>query len=118
MISDLKVNLMGLELAFAPQKGKEGEFNAGNQTIPVMKTSYDQNKNQFIIELISTSINPELLRKEFKEQNSYIDSVQIKEKGLNALVIVKLKDSAKFYTAEHGNSENFPYVKFIFKSNR
>lgn len=118
MICDLKVTLLGLELAFAPQKGKEADFYAGSTTIPVMKTSYEGNKNQFVTEIYSTSISPELLTKEFKEQNSFIDSVQIKEKGLNSLVIIKLKESAKFYTAEHGNSENFPYVKFIFKSNR
>jgi hypothetical protein len=75
-------------------------------------------KYQFVIEIYRASISPEFLRKEFKENNSDIDSVQIKEKGLNSLVIINLKESVKYYTAEYGNSENFPYVKFIFKSNR
>lgn len=116
MISDLKVTLMGLELAFAPQKGKESEFYAGNIFIPVMKTSYDQNKNQLIIELVDTLVSQELLSKKFKEQNSYIDSVQIKEKDVNSLVIINLKNDAQYYTAEDGSCEKFPYVRFIFKS--
>lgn len=116
MISDLKVTLTGLELEFAPQKGKEGEFFAGDAAIPVMKTSYDRNKNQFTIELFSTSISPELLRKAFKEQNHYINSVQIKEKGSNSLVMINFKDAAKYYTAQSCNVEEFPYINFIFKS--
>jgi hypothetical protein len=114
-ILDLKVTLMGLEIAFAPQKGREGEFYAGNIDMPVMKTSYDQNKNQLIIEVVDTLVNQELLKKQFREQNKYIDSVQIREKGLNSSVIITLKDDAKYYTAENGNSEEFPYVRFIFK---
>ncbi|NGX96102.1 MAG: hypothetical protein G4V63_13030 [Candidatus Afipia apatlaquensis] len=116
MISDLKVTLTGLELEFAPQKGKEGEFYSGSTAIPVMKTSYDQNKNQFVIEVFSTSISPELLRKAFKEQNRYIKSVQFKEKGSNSSVIINLKDSAKYYTAESCNDEEFPYVNLIFRN--
>lgn len=81
-----------------------------------MKASYSQNKNQLIIELVDTLVSHELLSKKFKEQNSYIDSVQIKEKGLNSLVIINLKDDARYYTAEDGSCEKFPYVRFIFKS--
>lgn len=118
IVSDFKVTLTGLELEFATQKGKETEFYAGNIDIPVMKTSYDQNKNQFTIELINTSIDRELLRKVFIEQDRYINSVQFKEKGSNSLVIINLKDMAKYYTAEIDHAEGFPYVKFTFSSFR
>lgn len=118
MISDLKVTLTGFEMEFSPQKGKEGTFYADYTTIPVMRTSYNSDKNQFLVELISTSISPELLKKAFKEQNRYINSIEFQEKGLNSLVIVNLKETGKFYSAVSNQYEyvEFPSVRFIFRS--
>ncbi|MDF2671818.1 MAG: hypothetical protein K0R09_83 [Clostridiales bacterium] len=117
MLSDMKVTLTGFEMEFAPQKGKEMEFYAGSVTTQAMKTSYDNITNQFLIELISTTVSPEMLKKEIEEQNRYIDSIEVKEKGANSLVIVNLKDTGKLYTAEWEQDE-FPRVRFIFRSSR
>lgn len=118
MISDLKITLTGFELQFSAQKGKEGSFYADYTTIPVIKTSCGQNKNQFLLELFNTSVSPELLKKAFKEQNRYIDSLEVKEKGSNSMIVINLKDTGKFYTAkfEHGENDDFPSVRFIFRS--
>lgn len=118
MIKDLKGTLSGFELQFAPQEGKEAEFYAGYATIPVMKTSYNSSKNQFMIELISTTVSIDLLKKPFNEQNMYIDSIEMKESGSNTLILVNLKDNVKFYNAKHDQDEfgNFPSVRFTFRN--
>lgn len=105
-------------MQFAPQKGKEADFYAGYATIPVMKTFFENSKNQFIIELISTSISPELFKKPFNEQNAYINSIEMRESGSNTMVIVNLKDTAKFYNAQYDQGEygNFPSVRFTFRN--
>lgn len=114
MLSDLKVTLTGFEMEFGPQKCKEMEFYAGSVTIQAMKTSYDKAKNQFLIELINTTVSPEMLKKAIGEQNRYIDSIEVRENGSNSLITVNLKDTCKFYTAELEQAE-FPRVRFIFK---
>lgn len=118
MISDLRVTLTGFEMEFAPQEGKEDIFYADYTTIPVMKTSYNSSKNQFLVELLSTTISPDLLKKVFMEQNRYINSIEFKEKSLNSLVIVNLKDAGKFYSAVSNQYEytEFPSVRFIFRN--
>lgn len=113
MLQDLKVTLTGFEMEFGPQKGKEMEFYAGNVTIQAMKTSYNSTKNQFLIELINTTISPDL-KKKIEEQNRYIKSIEVKEMGLNSLIIVNLKDICKFYTAEL-EQDKFPRTRFIFE---
>lgn len=114
MLSDLKVTLTGFEMEFGPQNGKEMDFYAGSVTIQAMKTSYDKAKNQFLIELINTTVSPEMLKKAIGEQNRYIDSIEVRENGSNSLITVNLKDTCKFYTAELEQAE-FPRVRFIFK---
>lgn len=113
MLQDLRVTLTGFEIEFAPQSGKEAEFYAGNVTIQAMKTSYDSTKNQLLIEIINTTVSPEL-KKRIEEQNRYIRSIGVKEIGSDSLITVNLKDTCKFYTAELEQDE-FPRARFIFK---
>lgn len=113
MLQDLKVTITGFEMEFGPQKGKEMEFYAGNVTIQAMKTSYDSSKDQFQVELINTNVNHEL-KKKIGEQNRYIKSIEVKEIGSNSLIIVNLKNTCNFYTAELEQDE-FPRARFIFK---
>lgn len=113
MLQDLRVTLTGFETEFAPQPGKEAEFYAGSVTIQAMKTSYDSIKNQLLIEMINTTVGPEL-KKTIEEQNRYIRSIEVKEMGSNSLIAVNLKDTCKFYTVELEQDE-FPRARFIFR---
>lgn len=114
VLHDLKVTLTGFEMEFTHQPGKEAEYNAGNVTVQAMKTSYDSTKNQLIVELIDTIVSPEMLKKKIEEQNRYIASIEIKEKGSNSLLIVNLKETAKYYNAEL-EQDQFPRARFFFE---
>lgn len=114
MLHDLKVTLTGFEMEFTHQPGKEAEYYAGNVTVQAMKTSYESNKNQLIVELIDTIVSPEMLKKKIEDQNRYITSIEIKEKGSNSLVIVNLKGISKYYNAEL-EQDQFPRAKFFFE---
>jgi len=114
MLYDLKVTLTGFEMEFTHQPGKETDYYAGNVTVQAMKTSYDSNKNQLIVELIDTIVSPEMLKKKIGEQNRYIASIEITEKGSNSLVLVNLKDTSKYYNAEL-EQDQFPRVRFLFE---
>lgn len=120
LISDLKVTLTGVEVSFAPMKGKEGEFYVAYSTIPVLRTSYIPDKNQFVLEFKDTEISSNIVTGKIKEQNGYVYSVELKEDGANSVVTINLKNTAKFYNAKVDHEEPLtdgsPYVRFTFRN--
>lgn len=117
-IADIKVSLKGVEVLFQPMKGEEAMFYADYTTVPPTKTSYDKSKNQFIVEFKNTYINKAYDKPKISEQNRYINSVDIERDGSNTVLVINLKDTAKYYTIDFSHLEptidDFPYLDFNF----
>lgn len=120
LVSDIKVTLKGVEMLFAPMEGEEGSFYTAYTSIPVMKTAYVQEKNQFLVKLKGTKINPKLNKNNLKVQNSYVHSIELKESENDTIAAISLKEGANYYTARQGHLEpaidDFPFVEFAFKN--
>lgn len=117
-IADIKVSLKGVEVLFEPMKGKEDTFYAAYTTVPPTKTSYDIAKNRFIIEFQNTNIDKAYNKSKINEQNRYLSSIDIKRDGLNTILTINLKDTAKYYTIDFTHLEpgidDFPCLQFNF----
>lgn len=118
VISDIKVTLTGIEVLFEPVKGKEAKFYTAYTTIPHTKTKYIKDKHQFVIEFEKTGISQGLASKSMKtsQDSYYIKSVKFLEKSDSSIVMVNLKDTAKFYTADIKKiiDNDLPFVQFSF----
>lgn len=120
VISDIKVTITGLEILFKPAKGKEDEFHAGFTTIPLTATRYIKDNNQFTIKFNKTIIDENITCNGTKinKGNYYINSIELKEINNSSVVIVNLKDTAKFYTADIKKmiDDDLPFVEFYFST--
>lgn len=117
VISNVKVTLNGIEILFEPIKGKEGEFYAGNTTIPPTEISYNTEKHQLIVKFTNTRVSEDMMKLSTKnEDNYYLDSYQVRKENDSSIVILNLKDAAKFYTAdiERMTDEDLPYLRISF----
>jgi hypothetical protein len=115
VLIDIIVDHAGLEILFGPNNKSYGAYT----TIPPVKTIYHRDKNQFIILFTGTHLGDKfkLYDKILAEKNFYFQSVEAKKKGEDLAVIICLKKSAKFYTAEILNLMTkpfWPYVRFAF----
>lgn len=115
MLCDLKVTLTGLEMEFTHKSGNVIDLYIDDVATQAMKTSYDSANKQFLMELLGVSVSPELLKRQIDGKNRYIDSIEIREKEENSLVIVNLKDAANSYTVETDQDE-FPWIRIKFKN--
>lgn len=120
VISDIRITLTGIEVLFRPVKGKEDEFYAGYIAIPPTGTRYVPDKRQFNIEFQKTGISEDLKKTglAINQENYFLYSVELQERGSSTIVIVNLKDSAKLYTAGiktiFDNNSDLPFVEFNF----
>jgi len=119
VIADIRITLDGIEILFESVEGKEAEFYAGTTMIPRTKTAYDEDAHQLIITFEETNIGEKIYDLTLREENYYIDSIQVIEENNDSKVIIRLKDSAKYYTAKTGHltDAGLPYVEFSFISN-
>lgn len=117
-IVDIKVSLKGIEVLFESRKGMEAEFYAGSTTVPYTKTRYDKEKNQFIIEFEDVDIDNKLDISKINQQNRYIESINIERNDLNTIMVIDLKDTAKYYMIDSSRLEptvdDFPCLNFNF----
>lgn len=115
MLCDLKVTLTGLEMEFTHKSGNVEKLYIDDVATQAMKTSYDSANKQFLMELLGVSVSPELLKRQINGKNRYIDSIEIREKEENSLVIVNIKDAVNSYTVETDQDE-FPWIRIKFKN--
>lgn len=116
-LKDVKITLNGIEASFGPIEGIRGDFYAGYTNIPITKTNYDIDQNQFIITLEGTQLQNSMKQKELSADNPFLKSIDLIENESGCKIIVNLKTEAKYYTGKKGwtdPSENTPYVKFSF----
>lgn len=119
VISDVKVTLNGIEILFEPMKGKESEFYAGDIKIPPTEISYNLEKHQLIVKFTSTIVSEDMKKLSTKnEDNYYLDSYQLSKENDSSIVILNLKDTTKFYTAdiECISDYGLPYLSISFSS--
>ena len=119
VLLNIRITLEGVEILFGPMKGKEGEFWADYFSIPVARTKYAADKNQFIITFMSTKPDESISKDQSKfwPGNEYFSSLQINEIDGNCQVILNLTEKAKYYTGEIKNlksSFSLPYVVLSF----
>jgi hypothetical protein len=118
---DLRISLNGIECAFGPMKGYEGNFFAAYTDIPSTKTAYNEEKHQFIITFENTKIHEDVLSytQELKRGNPFLSKVELHQDNEHCKVIVNLTEIAKYYTGKKNWIEQSPYhscVQFTFIS--
>lgn len=118
VIADIRITLDGIEILFESAKGKDAEFYAGTTMIPRAKIAYNENEHQLIITFEETIIGEKINNLAIREENYYIDSIQLTEENNDSIVMIELKGSAKYYTAKTGHLSDagLPYVEFSFKN--
>lgn len=117
VIEDVKVTIQGIEISFGPMEGHEMMFYADFSDIPVTRTSYDEDKHQFIIHFMKTQISGDIPadKRRIEEQNGYIKSAYMVSDESSCKLILKLKESAKFYRGFRKSLDSgIPYVLFTF----
>lgn len=84
---------------------------------PIGGPDYDEETNQFIIIFEQTKVD-EKINELSREKNYYINSIYITEENNDSKVIVDLKDSANYFTAQVERLEDAgpPFVDFSFMS--
>lgn len=118
MISDIRITLRGIEMAFAPMKGYEGPFFTAYTTIPPIRTSYDEVKKQFIIEFQETKLDESFDTKKLSvnPENHFIVAIKVLKDGNNCKIILNLKEEAHVYSAmENKVNDDIPCVSFVFR---
>ncbi len=118
---DLKISLNGIECAFGPMKGYEVYFYASYTDIPSTRTSYDEEKHQFIITFENTKIHENVLsyNRELTMGNPFLSEFKLIQDDMHCKVVVNLTEIAKYYTGKKNWIERSPYpscVKFSFIS--
>lgn len=118
VLDDIKFTFQSIEILFTPMVGHEMDFYAGNTTIPPVKTSFIEENSQFVIEFKDTKLGNKLHSKLIKDNNFFIESLNIKEYGNNTKIIINLKEKAKYYNAMeiHVSGEGLPILVFTFSN--
>jgi hypothetical protein len=119
VLLSIKVTLEGVEILFGPMKGKEGEFAAGYYWIPVTRTRYAAEKNQFTITFMGTKPDESISKESIKivSANEYFSSHEVDEIDGNCRVTLNLTGEAKYYTGDIKSlksSSRLPYVVISF----
>lgn len=117
-ITAVKSTLSGVEILFEPTDKQELAF--GGINIPYSIISYSQEKNELSIEFPNTRINTEVLKQNQhnNNQNYFINSIRIDEKNNTTKLVIKVKDTAKYYNVKenHIGRENYPIFELTFRT--
>ncbi len=117
-ISQIKTTKDGLQVYFAPIEGKEGIYYADFTDIAPTKTSYDKNKNQFILEIQAEGHAAGLkVGKTDVLGNPYIFSYQISNSNGKFYITVALKDNVTSYVIKkcrEGDNGEIIYLEVSF----
>lgn len=122
VIIDFTVRYHEIEIVFGPQFEKMDAYIAGGgPSIPPVKTSFDKKTNTFILTFEETKVTDDLKDYSVIYHDFCYDivSLALERDESSTKVVLKLKDSAKFYTGQiqslikpkHGRR---PYVVITF----
>jgi hypothetical protein len=103
VIIDFTVRYHEIEIVFGPQFEKMDAYIAGGgPSIPPVKTSFDKKTNTFILTFEETRVTDDLKDYSVTYHDFCYDivSLALEEDESSAKVVLKLKDSAKFYTGQ------------------
>lgn len=121
-ITDIRVTVNGLQVCFGPQSSDDMNFGAAYVDCPGTDISYDKASGEFTLKFKDTRIAKSYTDNSPKSySNSYIKSINLKENGDSAAIIIKLNDLAKYYTGKKSevdydvqNSLGIPYMDIQF----
>lgn len=122
VIIDFTVRYHEIEIVFGPQFEKMDAYIAGGgPSIPPVKTSFDKKTNTFILTFEETKVTDDLKDYSVSSHDFSYDivSLALEEDKSSTKVVLKFKDSVKFYTGQiqslikpkHGRR---PYVVITF----
>jgi hypothetical protein len=117
LILDVKVTVQGIEISFGPMKGHEDMFYADFVDIPVTKTSYKKEKNQFTISFMNTAISESVTldNGHIEGQNMFIKSANLVSDDGSCRLIIDLADSVRYYRGFRKElNSGIPYALFTF----
>jgi len=113
---DIMVASDNIEIKFGPMKGYEPDFFAGGIDIPQTKIESITEKNQLVITFKKTNLHDRLKSYAIQpgETSPYFNHVRLLEEGENSLLVLGLKNTAKFYTGEIKRFRDSSSVVFMF----
>lgn len=119
IISDVRVTINGLQVAFQPIPGKESNFHAAYIDIPHTNTFYNQEDHQMIFEFQRTKISDEFKSNHIQfKGNDFIKSIALQEIDDNSRLIINLTDKAVdcyYNTSREKVGNETPYVDIKFQ---
>lgn len=117
IISNVKVTMNGVQVAFKPVPGTEANFYAGSIEAPLTQSSYKAQENKMVLEFKGTQVEDEFLTKQLDTQeHPYIKFVEFKELASgNSTMIIGLTEEARYYLISDERIYNgLPYLNIEF----